>query len=143
MHAHDHAVAVEFMNADARFLSVFIGIKKLRLALADLHIHRLINIAVRMTGDDDGLFPRGDIGRYAVEQNGRAEHRAVQRGADRAVGTFPHLFQPVFFHALGVGRNGGAFDRHAVFFSGFGGIEGNFIVRFVAMFQPQIVIFRL
>ena len=65
-----------------------------------------------------GFFQLGTQGEMPVTMNGRAEHGAVQHGADGAVGAFPHLLQAVFLHPLGVGRNGGALDGHAVFLGG-------------------------
>ena len=76
-------------------------------------------------------------------ENGRAEHRAVQDLADGTVGALPHLFEFIFFHALRVGRDGGALDADPVLFIGIRRVHGHFVVGRVAHFQSQIVIFRL
>ena len=59
--------------------------------LGGVHVHALVHVAVGMTGDGDGLFPVLYDGMDGVDADGRAEHGAVQNGANRAVGALPHL----------------------------------------------------
>ena len=96
-----------------------------------------------MAGNADGLFPCGNIGRDALDQNRRTEHGAVKYGSDGAVGRLPHLLEIVFAHSRRVGGNGSALDRNAVFPGGFRTVEGHLIVGFVAVNQTEIVILRL
>ena len=112
------------------------------LARSDLFVHRGINVAVGMAGKHDGLFPTGHVRTDALAQNGRAEHRAVENAADRAVGTFPHFFKAVFLHALQVGRDRGAFYGYTVFFRGKRALLRHLVVGPIAVFKPQIIIFR-
>ena len=46
-------------------------------------------------------------------------------------------------HALGVGRDGGAFDTHAVFLNGLGRVVGHLVAGPVALRQAQVVILGL
>ena len=50
-----------------------------------------VYITVSVTCQRDGLFPVADAGTDALYQNRCTEHGAVQNGANRAVGAFPHL----------------------------------------------------
>ena len=144
VHALQDAGAFEFKNGLSLLVSVFIREDQLRLSgTGDLHFHIFIDIAVGVTGDGDGLFPVSHAGLDPLYHNGRAEHGAVQDGADGPVGALPHLLQVIFRHAGGVGRDGGAFDGDAVFLRGFRGFHGHLIVRLIAVGKAQIIIFRV
>ena len=95
-----------------------------------------------MPGNGNGLFPGRDQGTDALHHNGFPEHRPVQDGPDGTVGTGPHFLQSVFLHPGRVGRNGGTFHRHPVFFGGQGRIDSHLVVRIVPMLHAQVVIFR-
>ena len=92
VHAHDHAVPRKVEDGAAHFFSVRIGEHELRLSRSRARVRGFIEIAVRMTGNDDRLFPGGDIGHDALRQHGRAENRSVQERADGPVRALPHLF---------------------------------------------------
>jgi hypothetical protein len=96
-----------------------------------------------VAGHGNRLFPGTDIGLNPTRQDGGAEHRAVQDGADGAVGTRPHLFQVEFLHALGVGGDGRALDAHAVFLDGLGRGHGVQVVGVVPFFHIEVVILRI
>ena len=83
---------------------VIAGENQLRLAgTGDAVLSRTVHIAVSVAGDCDRLLPGTHNRRNPFDHDRRAENRAVQNGADCAVGAFPHLGKVVFLHALGVG----------------------------------------
>ena len=138
------ARALEIVNQRARLGAVGGGVDQLRLAGAgDLHLRVLVYVAVGVARDGDGRLPGANGRLNAADQDRRAEHRAVEHGADGAVGGLPHLLEGIFLHALRVGRDGGALDGYAVFGGGVGGVHRHLIVRLVAVDQTQIVIFGL
>ena len=140
----NHAGAAEGKNRLPDFLPVLSGKDQFRLSGSrnpDLRV--LIHIPIGVTGDGNGLFP-GSHGRmYAPHQNGRPEYGSVQDRPDRSVGTLPHLLQTVFLHPLGIGRDGCAFDRHAVLQRRFGAFHRYPVLCLIPMLQPQIIILRL
>ena len=64
---------------------------------------RAVDVAKGVARDGDGFFPGAHHRRDTLDHDGRAEHRAVQNGADGAVGALPHLGKVVFLHALALG----------------------------------------
>ena len=47
----------------------------------------------------------------------------------------------ILFYTGSIGGDGGTFDCNLIFFRGVGGIDGNLVVRFVAVFQAEIIVF--
>ena len=94
-----------------------------------------------MSGNGDGLFPVLNTWIDSLYHNRCTEHGSVQDGTYGSVGTLPHFLQVVFLHAGSVGGDGGTFDCNLIFFRGVGGIDGNLVVRFVAVFQAEIIVF--
>ena len=87
---------------------------KLRMARAGhADFAGLVHIAICVAGDGDGLFPGAHRRLDVCRQNRRAEHRAIQNGTNGGVRALPHFLETVFLHALRVGRDRGALDRHA------------------------------
>ena len=139
-----HTGTLKIKDGGALLAAVCTGEHQLCLACTgNAELGALIHIAVGVAGDGDGLFPVLDHRLDAVDHNGRAEHGAVQHGANGAVGALPHLVQLVLLHALGVGGDGGALDRHAVLLVGEGGIHGHLICGGIAVGQAQIVVLGL
>ena len=101
-----------------------------------LDLRILVHIAVCMAGDGDRLGPVLHIGHDAVDQDGGAEYRAVQDGADGAVGALPHLLQVIFLHPGSIGGDGGAFHGHSILQRGVGGVHRDLVVRGIAVLQP-------
>ena len=123
------------MNQLTGLPAVLAGDHQLRLTIGThLHFRVFVNVAVSVTGDGDRLLPGGNKGGDALYYNRRAEYGAIQNRTDGTVGGFPHLLQMVFIHSGGIGRDGGAFHRHAVFLSGVSGIKGHLVVSLVAVF---------
>ena len=89
-------------------------------AAGNAHLGILVHVAVRMARDGDGLYPVAHARLDALDHDGGAEHRAVEHGADGAVGAFPHLLEIVLLHARGVRRDGGALHRNAQTLGGLG-----------------------
>ena len=129
------------MNRPTGLPAVGGGDHQLRLAGA-VHVQLgvFIDIAISMTGDGNGLFPGGDNGVNPLHHHRGAENRAVQQGADGAVGAFPHLLEMIFLHPLGVGGDGGAFHAHPQLFDGLGRIHRYPVVGFIPMRQSQVIV---
>ena len=126
------------MNQLTGLPAVLAGDHQLRLTIGThLHFRVFVNVAVSVTGDGDRLLPGGNKGGDALYYNRRAEYGAIQNRTDGTVGGFPHLLQMVFIHSGGIGGDGGAFHRHAVFLSGISGIKGHLVVSLVAVFQAK------
>ena len=96
-----------------------------------------------MAGDGDGLFPVLDHRLDAVDHDGGTEHGAVQHGADGTVGALPHLVQLVLVHALGIGGDGGALDRHAILLVGKSSVHGHLVAGGIAVGQAKVIVFGL
>src|SRR6202011_437172 len=108
----------------------------------NLEIGRAILVAECVAADDDRPRPAGHEARNILANNRLAEDHAAENVAERAVRRFPHLLQLELFHADIVRRDGGAFDASAALFDGIGGLYRDLIVRRVAVFDREIVIFE-
>ncbi len=125
-------------------VAVLVGEHQLCLAFGgDTVLGAFVDVTVGVTGDGDGLLPVANSRADGVDEDGRAEHGAVQYGADGAVGGLPHLGEVIFLHALLVGGDGGAFDGHAVLLVGVGGVNGDLILGLLALDQTEIVVLGL
>ena len=145
VHALHHAGARELVHGHGLGLAAVRGrVRELDLAgTGNAHLHVAVHVSVRVTRDGDGCLPRAHVRLDALYQDGRAEHGAVQHGADGAVGALPHLLEVVFLHARGVGRDGGALDGHAQALGGVGGVDRHLVVRGVAVLEPQVEVLGL
>ena len=142
--ALQHAGALEIIDDGLLFGAVLAGKAQLGAAGAGHpELGALVHVAIGVAGDGDGLFPAAHRRLDAVDHDGRAEHGAVQHGADSAVGAFPHLMQLVLVHPLGVGGDGGALDRHAVLLVGQGGVHRHLVAGGVPVGQAQVIILGL
>ena len=109
----------------------------------DAELRALVHVAIGMAGDGDGLFPVLDHRLDAVDHDGGTEHGAVQHGADGTVGALPHLVQLVLVHALGIGGDGGALDRHAILLVGKSSVHGHLVAGGIAVGQAKVIVFGL
>ena len=142
--ALEHAAALEVVDRGGLLGAVRAGEAQLRLAGAgDAELGGLVHVAVGVAGNGDGLFPELDGGLDAVDHDGGAEHGAIQRSADGAVGALPHLVELVLVHPLRVGGDGGALDGHAVLLVGLGGVDGHLVAGGVAVGQTEVVVLGL
>ena len=134
IHTLQHAGALEVVDRLAETCPVFTGEHQLRLAFFRHAIFRCaVDVAIRVTRDGDGLFPRLDHGLHSVDQDRRAEDGSVENCADGAVRALPNLAELVFLHALRVRRYGCALDADAVFLDRVGGVRGDLILRLFAL----------
>ena len=144
VHALGDARAVELVDELARLGAVGGGVDELHFAgTGNAQLRVLVHVAVGVAGDGDGLYPVVHARLDARHGDGRAEHRAVEQGADGAVGALPHLLQVVLVHARGVRRDGGALHGHAQALGGLGGIHGHLVVGGVAVLEAQVVVLGL
>ena len=142
--ALDDAGALKFMDQFPGPTAALVGKDELRPAGAFHAVLRIfIDVAVRVTGHRDGLFPCAHIGIDAPYQNGRPKDSAVQRRADRPVGALVHFFQIILVHPREVRRDRGALDSDAVLFCGLCAFDGHLIVRLIPVLQPQIIVLCL
>ena len=112
--------------------------------LVRAQVHRLVHVAVGVTGHGDGGLPSLDHGLQEGQDDGGPEGGAVQDGADRAVGGPPHLRElGILLHALFVGCDGSALDSDAQPLRSVGGVQRDLIFRLVAVEEAQVVILRL
>ena len=96
-----HARGGKIVNQLPALGPVFSGKYQLAFSRAvDLHLRGPVEVAVSVAGQGDGLLPGFYIRLDALDQNRRAEHRAVQGRADGRIGALPHLFQVVLPDAL-------------------------------------------
>ena len=141
MHTLDDARAVKFMDGLPHFCPVSRSKYQLRLSGArHLHLRCLVHIAVRMTGNGDGLLPGAHRGLNAFHHDRCTKNSAVQNGADRSIGALPHFLQIIFCHTGSVGGDGGTFNCNTVFFRCQRGIHRHLIVGLIAVLQTQIII---
>lgn len=94
-----------------------------------------------MARDGDGLFPVGYIRLDHAGQDRGAEDRAVEDRADRPIRAFPHLVELVFFDALLVRRDRGAFDADVVLFDGVACVDCDPIARGVPVREAEVIVF--
>ena len=99
VHTLDNAVGLEIEDK-ASFLSA-VGLCNAELSLAaalNAHFGVLVNVAVGVTRDADGLFPGGNVGDDALHENRASENGAVEDSSDSAVGRLPHFFEVILCH---------------------------------------------
>ena len=142
VHGLQHAGAVEVVDRlAAQLRAVVVGEHQLRLTGAgDAVLHRLIYVAVGVAGDGDGLFPAGHHRLHTGNEDGGAEHRAVQRRTDGGVGGLPELLEAVLLLPLIVGGDGGALHAHVQALDGLRRLPGHGILRPVPVGQGQVVV---
>ena len=144
MNALQNTGAFKLMYRFSDFRTVLCRKYEFRLSGARYFDFRVfINIAVSMTGQRNRFFPVLYTGFNSLYNDRCPKHGAVKRGADRPVRTFPHFFQMIFRHARRIGRDRRAFDRHSVFLCRLRRIDRHLIVCLIAVFQAEIIIFRL
>ena len=86
VHALGDAGAVELLHQLARLGAVCGGVHELhRAGTGNAQLRVLVHVAVGVTRDGDGLDPVAHARLDARDGDGRAEHGAVQHGADGAV----------------------------------------------------------
>ena len=106
-------------------------------------LHRLVQIAVGVPRHRHRLLPARHHRLDPLEQNGSAEHRAVQRRPDGGVGGLPQLFQPVLLLPLQIGGDGGALHAHPQPPDSVRRLRCHRVLRLVPVGQRQIVVFRV
>ena len=141
---HD-AGAGEFVHQGAHLLAA-VGRREDEFdatGAVDAHLGVLVDVAIGVTGERDGLLPAAHAGFDALDDDGGPKDGAVEQCADRAVGALPHLLETVFVHARGIRRNGCAFDGDAQALGRLGGIDGDLVVRLVAVLEAEVVVLGL
>ncbi len=109
----------------------------------DQEVGGLILIPKGMAGHDNRLGPAGHQTRYILTNDRLAKDGAVQNVPDRAIGRAPHLLEFEFFHPLLVGGDRRAFHANAILFDRIRGIDGDLIIRLVALFNAEIIVFQI
>ena len=95
----------------------------------DAHLGVLVHVAVGVAGDGDGLFPVAHA-RARCPSTRMGVRNTVPSSRARMVplGLFHICFRSYSSTRCGVGRDGGALDRHAQALGGLGGIDGHLVV---------------
>ena len=140
-----NAVAVlEIVNERAGLPAVLVGDYQLSLAaLRYLHLGVLVDVAVCVTRNGDGLSPGRNIRNDSLYKNGLSEYGAVQDSADSAVRGLPHLLEVVLGHALCVRCDGSALYRYAVLLGCVRGVYSYLVVGLVSVNKAQVVVIGL
>ena len=142
VHALNNAVGLEVEDKASFLRAVWLGNAKLSLAAAfNAHFGVLVNVAVSVTGNADGLFPCGNVGNDALYEDRASENGAVEDGADSAVRRFPHALEVVLVHSRRVGGDGRALNADAVLFGSVRRVYRNLIVGFVSVNKTEVVVF--
>ena len=142
VHGQSHAVTLVLI--DLPFLHRAVAALKAHGQFAltfDDHIGGPVLIPKGMTANADGRGPIGNQAGDVFDNDGFPKNGPVQEVTNRPVGGFPHFFESKFLNTGLVRCNGGAFDAHAVFEDGLGGIHGDLVVGGVPGFHAQIVVF--
>ena len=143
VHGLHHAGVLEVEHRLAAQLpAAFIGEHQLGFSGTGYAVfHRLVQVAVGVAGDGNGLLPAGHHRLDPLQQDGCAEHGAVQRRPDGGVGRFPQLGQAVLLLALQVGGDGGALHADLQALDGLRCLCGDGICRLLPVGQGQVVVF--
>src|SRR6185312_10553786 len=114
-----------------------------RAGPVELDLGRAVLVAETVARDHDGLAPVRDDARHVLADDRLAEDGAVEDVADRPVRALPHLLQAEFLHAALVGRDGGAFHRDAVALRRIRRVDGDLVVRRVAVLDAEVVVLEV
>ncbi len=145
IHGHAHSAArPEIKHLDRLRFPVLGREHHLKRALAiNHHILGPVLVPKRMAPDNNRLLPARHEARDAGDDDGLAEDGAAEDVADGAVGGQPHLLEVELLDARFVGGDGRAFDADGVLLDGFGGVDGDLVVGFVAVREAEVVVFEV
>ena len=90
-----------------------------------------------------GFFHDRTAGGMLLTKIGALKTVPSNAALNGAVGAAPFFLEIVFFHAVFVRGDGGAFDADTVFLYGFCRFEGYFVVCFVPFFELQVIICKV
>ena len=141
VHRHGDAAAGKLEDFAFDLLAVVADKSQVKLAFAwHAEIGGAILIAKGVTADDDWLGPSRHQAGHVLAEDRLAEDHPAENVADGAIRRSIHFVQVEFLHARFVRRDGGAFDRDADLFGGFGGIDRDLVARLVALFDAEVEI---
>lgn len=141
----DAAAVLEVVDLDDFGLAAVGGAEHhLEDALAfDHFVLGAVLVAEGVAPDDDGLLPAGHQARDAGNDDGLAEDGAAEVVADGAVGGQPHLLEVELLDSCLVGGDSCALHADLVLLDGFGGVDGDLVVGFVAVLETQVVVLEV
>lgn len=93
--------------------------------------------------NDDGFFLSRDKVRDMGNYDGFMENGIIEGVMDGFVRGELYLFEFEFFDMGFIGGNSGVFDINGVFFNSFSGVEGDFVIGLVMVFEVEIVVFEV
>src|SRR5690606_1054124 len=144
VHGHGHAGAGCIENLVLYDLAILADELDGELAFpGKLEVGRAVLIAIGVAADDDRLGPAGHEPRHVLADDRLAEDHPAQDVTDRAVGRLPHLLEAELLHARLIGRDRGAFHAHTVLLDGVCRVDGDLVVRLVALLNAEVEIFEL
>ena len=144
VHTLEDALALELV--DHHFLVLAANAVKDELGntgFVGTQLNTLVNVAIGMTSDGDGLFPVLHHGLDARDGDGSAEYGTVEDGTDGAVGALPHLVQLVLVHTFQVGGDGSALHANTILLASLSSLDGDLVTSLVALYKTQVVVLTL
>ena len=141
VHGHGHARARRVEDLALDHLAVrALEAEREPAGSGEAEIGRAVLVAIGVAAHDDGFRPAGDEPGDVAADDRLAEDHAAQDVADRAVGGLPHPLQPEFLDPRLVGGDRGAFDADPMLQDGLRGVDGDLVVRAVALLDPEVVV---
>jgi hypothetical protein len=96
-----------------------------------------------MSTNHDRLCPSRYWPRHALQDDRFTEYGPSQNIPDRPVWTLPHALQFEFLDTSLIRCNSSTLDANRVLEDSLCRLDGNFIIRCIAMFQAKIIIFDI
>ena len=146
VHAHRDAAVLGELGDLVDDLLAAVGRRVGDLDLAgagNLEVLRLVLVGVSVATDDDRLRPARHEARHVAHDDRLTEDDAAEDVANRAVRALPHLLEAELLDARLVGRDGGALDADAVLLDRVRRVDGDLVVRGVAVLDAEVVVLEV
>jgi len=93
--------------------------------------------------DNNWLSPSGNKSGDVADNNWLAEDCSVKDVSDSSVGGLPHLLKTELLDSVSVGSDCGALNADFVLEHGFGAVDCDLVISFVAVLNGQVVVLGL
>ena len=131
-------------NQLADFFSVCTGENKLCLSCAwSFNFCIFVNVAVCVTAKNNRLFPAAYSSVNVADKNRLAEYSTVKLCTDNSVWRRSKLFKMIFFYTCLIRCDCGTFYADMKTFDCGSSLISNLIIRIIAAFESQIIVFCL
>ena len=143
MYPLQDACPLKLMNRFLHHGTIFCRKDKFSLSgFRHFDFHIFINIPICMAGNGNRFLPISDTRFDSLHNDRRTEYGSVQYGTDCSVRAFPHFLQMIFRHPGSIRGNRGTFYGNTILFCCLCRIYRHFIIRFIAVFQSEVIILR-